>query len=230
MTQTTEVRRIPVWSWWWRWRASGCWRRSCRCWPSCGWCFPPPSAPPRRCSSEPGASTGLGDYSYSYTYPRFVEARGAGKNNPTFDVGAVLRVLSHSQVIRLSQLSPQQVSHVLVIDLQVTTFTNVDYERITLHTRRWSLRFRHRRLTLRSPTWLPYGRRLHHGGSYQWSGRRDPRRSSGSVPRHPAARIQIEGESKPRYRKEHFAAVQKKNTIKKIQSTVFLLFEIRHVN
>lgn len=49
----------PAWSWWWRWRASGCWRRSCRCWRWCGWCFQPPSAPPRRCSSAPGVWTDL---------------------------------------------------------------------------------------------------------------------------------------------------------------------------
>lgn len=49
----------PVWSWWWRWRVSGYLRRSCRCWPSCGWCFLPPSAPPHHYSSARGASTGL---------------------------------------------------------------------------------------------------------------------------------------------------------------------------
>ncbi len=56
---TSNALQSPVWSWWRRWRESGYLRRSCRCWPSCGWCFPPPSAPPHHCSSARGASTGL---------------------------------------------------------------------------------------------------------------------------------------------------------------------------
>ena len=60
LSLTSAKSSQPAWSWWWRWRASGCWRRSCRCWRWCGWCFQPPSAPPRRCSSAPGVWTDLG--------------------------------------------------------------------------------------------------------------------------------------------------------------------------
>lgn len=89
-----------------------------------------------------------------------------------------------------------------------------------------------------SPTWLPYGRRLHHDGSYRLSGWTGPRKSSGSAPRLPAVQTQIDraalqkvkGIVRPKKKKKVYVEVQSLARGKDVLGVLLFRFRMANVH